>query len=92
MGQRPPLVGPGGQGFQLSIANAIWGQQGFDFLPAYLDLLAQDYGAGMRLADFSSASEASRQAINAWVSQQTKDKINDLFLQAPSTAARAWPW
>jgi serpin B len=72
---------PSGQGFQLSIANAIWGQKGFDFLPAYLDLLAQNYGAGLRLADFAAAPEASRQAINNWVSQQTKEKIKDLFPQ-----------
>jgi serpin B len=69
------------QGFQLSIANAIWGQKGFDFLPAYLDLLAQNYGAGMRLADFAGDPQAARQAINAWVSQQTKDKIKDLVPQ-----------
>ncbi len=75
----PSPVGPSGQGFQLSIANAIWGQQGFSFLPAYLNLLAQNYGAGMRLADFAGAPEASRQAINDWVSSQTKDKIKDLF-------------
>jgi serpin B len=75
----PAPFGPSGQGLQLSIANAIWGQKGYDFLPAYLDLLAQNYGAGLCLADFAGASEASRQAINTWVSQQTQDKIKDLF-------------
>ena len=38
--------------FQLNIANAIWGQQGYAFLPEFLDVLAQNYGAGMRLLDF----------------------------------------
>lgn len=80
-GPTPTPSDLGGQGFQLSVANAIWGQKGYDFLPAYLDLLAQNYGAGMRLTDFSGAPEASRQAINTWVSQQTKDKIKDLFPQ-----------
>ena len=73
--------GEGGQDFQLSIANSIWGQRDFAFLPAYLDLLAQNYGAGLRLVDFAGAPEPSRQAINDWVSQQTKDKIKDLFPQ-----------
>jgi len=66
-------------GFRLNIANALWGQAGFPFLPAYLDLLAQNYGAGMHLADFVHAADASRKAINDWVAQQTQGKITDLF-------------
>lgn len=69
------------QGFQLNIANSIWGQQDFTFLPAYLDLLAQDYGAGMHLVDFVHAAEPSRQVINNWVEQQTQSKITNLFPQ-----------
>ncbi len=70
-----------GQGFHLNIANSIWGQDGFPFLPAYLDLLAQDYGAGLHLADFIHAAEPARQVINAWVGQQTHGKITNLFPQ-----------
>ncbi|MGB8214130.1 MAG: serpin family protein [Anaerolineales bacterium] len=70
-----------GQGFHLNIANAIWGQDGFPFLPAYLDLLAQDYGAGMHVADFIHAAEPTRQVINGWVEQQTQGKITNLFPQ-----------
>jgi serpin B len=69
------------QGFQLNIANSIWGQQGFTFLPAYLDLLAQNYGAGMHLLDFLSAPEPSRKVINDWVTGQTRGKITNLFPQ-----------
>jgi serpin B len=79
--QPPTQTSGSGQDFQLNIANSIWGQKGFDFLPAYLDLLSQNYGAGLRLVDFSSAPEPARQTINDWVSQQTKDKIKDLFPQ-----------
>ncbi|MGE5221341.1 MAG: serpin family protein, partial [Omnitrophica WOR_2 bacterium] len=69
------------QGFELNIANSIWGQAGFPFEQAYLDLLAQNYGAGLRLADFQQDPEASRNLINQWVSEATKDKIKDLFPQ-----------
>jgi serpin B len=79
--QQPTQTFGSGQDFQLNIANSIWGQKGFDFLPAYLDLLSQNYGAGLRLVDFISAPEPARQTINDWVSQQTKDKIKDLFPQ-----------
>jgi serpin B len=61
--------------FRLSVANAIWGQAGFVFMPTYLDLLAQSYGAGLRLVDFSTAPEPARATINSWVSDQTNHKI-----------------
>lgn len=66
-------------GFELSIANSIWGQQGYDFQQTFLDLLAENYGAGLRSTDFVNESEASRKAINEWVSDETKDKIQDLL-------------
>jgi serpin B len=67
--------------FQLNIANAIWGQKDFAFLPIFLDTLAENYGAGLRTVDFANATEAARQAINTWVSDQTKGKIKDLIPQ-----------
>ncbi|HWR64489.1 MAG TPA: serpin family protein [Bellilinea sp.] len=65
-------------GFELNIANALWGQQGFGFQPDFLDTLALHYGAGMQAVDFA-ASDAARQTINDWVAEQTKDKIQDLI-------------
>ena len=70
-----------GEGFRLNIANAIWGQQGYEFQSAYLDVLAADYGAGLRVLDFATAPEASRVTINDWVSQETQGKIEDLIPQ-----------
>jgi serpin B len=71
--------------FQLSIANALWGQQDRTFLPAYLDLLAVNYGAGMHLVDFIHAPDTSRQKINNWVSDQTRKLIQDLFPEGSIT-------
>ena len=68
-----------GTGFQLSIANSIWGQQEFDFEDSFLDLLAEQYGAAMRLVDFIGAPNPSRLLINEWVAQQTQDRIQDLL-------------
>lgn len=67
-----------GSGFQLNIANSLWGQQGYAFEESFLDTLALNYGAGMRLVDYAQNSEAVRQEINNWVSQQTEQKIQDL--------------
>jgi serpin B len=73
------------KGFQLHVVNAIWGQQGFKFTSQYLDLLAQNYGAGLRVLDFGKSPEPSRQTINQWVSDQTEAKIQDLLPQGSIT-------
>jgi serpin B len=72
-------MGKDGKGFRLSIANAIWGQKNYTFQPAYLDLLAENYGAGLRILDFKAAPEPSRETINKWVADQTADRIKDLL-------------
>jgi serine protease inhibitor len=71
--------GAGEDGFRLEIANSIWGQQGFVFQAEFLDTLATNYGAGLRLLDFKTAPEPSRATINAMIAQQTHDKITDLL-------------
>jgi serpin B len=63
----------------LDIVNTTWGQTGWNFLLSYLDLLSQNYGAGMNLLDFASAPDPSRIVINNWVSDQTREKITDLL-------------
>ncbi|MGQ9683853.1 MAG: serpin family protein [Anaerolineae bacterium] len=68
-----------GERFRLRIANALWGQKDFAFQPAFLDLLAENYGAGLRLVDFQRAPEPARQTINRWVEEQTEQKIKDLL-------------
>jgi serpin B len=65
--------------YQLSVANALWAQQGYTFLDAFLKLLKTDYGAGLNQVDFKGATEAARLTINQWVEQKTQDKIKDLL-------------
>jgi serpin B len=67
------------QGVQLNIANAIWGQQDYEFMQAFLNVLAENYDAGMRVLDYQSDPEACRKIINDWVSEQTNGKIKDLI-------------
>jgi serpin B len=74
------------QRFALSIVNSMWGQKGWLFLSEFLDLLALNYGAGMRLVDYMNAPEEARLAINDWVSEQTKAKIKDLVPQGLITS------
>lgn len=71
--------------YELSTANALWGQQGFGFLPEFLQLTRDHYGAGLREVDFRQAPEAARGQINAWAAQETRDKIKDLLSPASVT-------
>jgi len=64
---------------ELSIVNSLWGQSGFVFEQAFLDLLAANYGAGLRVVDFKTAAEEARNAINDWVAEQTNDRITELL-------------
>ena len=73
--------GADGNGFRLNLSNNIWGQTGFPFIPEYLDTLAVHYGAQLALLDFVHAPEPSRETINAWISDQTEERINDLIPQ-----------
>jgi len=76
------LTAPSGDdadAFRLEIANSSWVQNGFAALPSYLDLLAENYGAGLYVQDFAAAAEPARETINAWVADKTEDQIKDLF-------------
>jgi serpin B len=72
-------AGKSGEGFRLNIVNAIWGQKNYNFLAEFLDVLAENYGAGLRILDFTTETEKSRAAINQWVSDQTEGRIKDLM-------------
>ena len=73
--------GKDGEGFRLNIVNAIWGQKDYEFLTDFLDVLAENYGAGLRILDFIAEAEKSRITINDWVSDQTEGRIEDLIPQ-----------
>ena len=68
-------------GVQIKTANSLWGQKDLTFEKLFLDTLAKNYGAGMRLVDYKTAAEQARTAINAWVSEQTNKKIPELIPQ-----------
>jgi serpin B len=63
----------------LAAANQLFGQDGVGWEPAFLDLLAEQYGAGMRTVDFVTAAEDARGLVNTWVEEQTHDRIRELI-------------
>jgi len=65
--------------YQLNIANTLWGQKDYKFLPEFLDLTNKNYSAGIKEVDFIKDTEKARQTINAWVAKETQDKIKELI-------------
>ncbi len=80
---------PGADGgpMQVNIVNALWAEKTYTFSPDFLDTLAANYGAGVNLLDFLNAPDPSRLAINAWVAEQTNNKIQDLLPQGSVVAS-----
>jgi len=69
---------------QLSMANALWLQEGFPVNPAFNKALQTDYSAQAEDLDFRNP--ASTQTINAWVAKHTADRIPKLLDQiSPAT-------
>ncbi|XXX80666.1 serpin family protein [Sorangium sp. So ce134] len=78
-----------GGGFRLHTANAIWSQVGEAFEKPFLNVLSENYGAHVRLADFAAAPQEAEGLINAWVSDHTEGKIPKLLADnvTPDTKA-----
>jgi serine protease inhibitor len=74
---------PRQDGPELSVANELFFQEGLVFKAAFLDALARDFGVGVQTVDFTGDAA---EVINAWVREQTRERIKGLFDQlSPST-------
>lgn len=74
-------AGRDGKPFRLRSNNQLFTHKGLPVLPDFLDVLAQEYGAGVRQLDFQAQPEPSRKKINDWVSTNTEGLIPELLAQ-----------
>lgn len=70
-GQIDPVV--------LTVANRLFGQQGYEFRRPFLSLTKDTYKAPLELLDFAQSAPAATRHINEWVEEQTRDRIRDLI-------------
>jgi serpin B len=63
----------------LRVVNRLWGQKGHKFHAAFLRALSESYRAPLEQLDFAHSVVKSRERINAWVAEQTANKIVDLI-------------
>jgi len=73
------LDGDFGRGYELNVANRLFGQTGYTWGEDFLTINEVDYGAPMQDLDFAADAEGSRSTINDWVAEQTRDKIDELL-------------
>jgi serpin B len=63
---------------ELNLANALWVQEGFPFLPAFLQTATNQYKANVNQADFVTEASEVTDEINNWVAQETQNKIQNI--------------
>jgi serpin B len=65
--------------FQLTQANRLFGRQDLNFKDDFLAITKDYYASQLETMDFRAKSESSRKKINAWVEEQTRQRIVDLL-------------
>lgn len=72
-------IGEKGPGYILNIANALWGDKGYEFLSDFLNTIKTYHGGGFYEVNFRGNPEGSRIKINKWIEEKTKEKIKNLL-------------
>ncbi|XP_028637615.1 leukocyte elastase inhibitor A-like, partial [Grammomys surdaster] len=70
-----------GASHTLKLANRLYGEKTYKFLPDFLASTQKMYGADLTPVDFQHASEDARKEINLWVKGQTEGKIPELLAE-----------
>ncbi|KAM6177332.1 leukocyte elastase inhibitor-like [Erethizon dorsatum] len=68
-----------GASYILKLANRLYGEKTYDFLPEFLASTKKMYGAEMVSVDFRNDTENTRKTINKWVKERTEGKIPELL-------------
>ncbi|XP_059544401.1 leukocyte elastase inhibitor-like [Myotis daubentonii] len=68
-----------GAPYILKLANRLYGEKTYEFLPEFLASTQKMYDAELASVDFQRASEDARMVINEWVKGQTEGKIPELL-------------
>ena len=64
---------------ELALANRIWTEQSFATKPDFTAAANAAFGAGVASVDFLHAPDVARRTINAWASDATSHKIENLL-------------
>jgi len=70
---------------ELQIANSIALQKNYPLLQSYLDPITDSFDSKVFAEDFFTKAHESTEAINKWVAEKTKGKIDKLFAEDLNT-------
>lgn len=73
------IVEAGEKSEQLSLANSLWPQKDYHFIPEYFELIERYYNSALYEVDYKGDREAIRNQINQWVAERTNDLIKELI-------------
>ena len=65
--------------FQLSVANALWGESDNSFADEYIELINTYYDGGFNEVDFDQRPDQVRQRINEWIADNTNGRIQNML-------------
>ncbi len=66
-------------GVQLAVANSLWLEQYFTFRPEFIKIVQTNFLSDAFTVDYRTQAEAARLRINAWVAEQTQQRIPNLL-------------
>jgi serpin B len=72
---------------RLDVANGLWAQTNYPFLPAFLDNASTNFEAGVQQVNFITEAPQITDQINAWVATQTEGMISNLLQPGSLTPA-----
>ncbi|RZC34043.1 serpin B12 [Asbolus verrucosus] len=75
-------------GRQVNFATAIFVQENYPIRQIYKQTAESVYDSEVLNVDFKSNPNSAQQIINAWVSERTNGKINQLLSESPSSATK----
>ncbi|MBD3237468.1 MAG: serpin family protein [Candidatus Eisenbacteria bacterium] len=64
---------------ELRIADRLWPRTGLELLDPFVRLMRERYDAALEPLDFRADPEAARRRINAWIAEQTDQRIPELL-------------
>jgi len=72
---------PNTSAYTLRTANALWAEKTYPFLPEFMQMASDSYGAQATNLNLINDAEGSRNTINSWIAKETDGKINGLVPQ-----------
>ncbi len=73
------LLASGSKDYKMYIANAMWMQKGYRFLPSFKRVISSYYNGALFTVDYMEHLSNAVRSINRWVEEKTNGKIKGII-------------